>query len=246
VEKVINVAVSLPTSADVRKVRTQADKVVKTQLDLVRTPFLAWVGAGDLAVSKVNDAVAKAKTRVTERREAAAERAEKLQEQLADLPAELKKLNREQLRKRYTEMSDEARKRYTELADRGEETLERIRKQPRVAKVIDVVEEATEKFDKRLEQVVDDAHDAGEELLGRVSTETRSVGERAARATKQFSSEAAEKVTEISAEVAEEIEEAGDEAAHATRSATRKAANRTAPRRPVAPKTSTTNSSTGD
>jgi heparin binding hemagglutinin HbhA len=223
-------AVSLPTSADVRKVRTQADQVVKTQLELVRTPFLAWLGAGDLAVTKVNDAVAKARAQVVERREDAKARAEKL-------PTELReKLTPEELRKRYDDVTEEARKRYTELADRGEETLDRIRRQPRVAKVIDVVEEATERLEERLEKVVDDVHDAGEEILGRVSTETRSVGERTARATKRFSSEAAEAVTKVSAEVAEEIEEAGDEAAHATRSATRRAANRTAPRRPTAPK----------
>jgi len=46
--------------------------------------------------------------------------------------------------------------------------------------VISAVESATERFDKRVEKVVDDVHDAGEEVLGRVSTETRSVGERAA------------------------------------------------------------------
>ncbi|MDT7608648.1 MAG: hypothetical protein QOG96_3151, partial [Pseudonocardiales bacterium] len=74
-------AVSLPTSADVRKVRTRANKVVTTQLDYVRTPFLAWVGAGDLAVNKVNDAVAKARTQAAERREQAQARAEKLQKQ---------------------------------------------------------------------------------------------------------------------------------------------------------------------
>ncbi|HEY1969460.1 MAG TPA: hypothetical protein VGH89_16020 [Pseudonocardia sp.] len=223
-------AVSLPTSADVRKVRTRANKVVNAQLDLVRTPFLAWVGAGDLAVNKVNDAVAKARTQAGERRAAAKTRAEKLQDQLSDLPERLKG---EELRKRYDEVSDEARKRYTELADRGEETLERLRKQPRVAKVIEAVEEATERLEKNLDKVVDSAHDRGEEVLGRVSTETRSVGEKAARATKRFSSEAASAVTKAGDEVAEEIIEAGDEAAHAARSASRKVANRTAPRKPT-------------
>ncbi|MDT7659253.1 MAG: heparin binding hemagglutinin HbhA, partial [Pseudonocardiales bacterium] len=159
-------AVSLPTSADVRKVRTRANKVVTTQLDYVRTPFLAWVGAGDLAVNKVNDAVAKARTQAAERREQAQARAEKLQKQAGDLPAELReKLTAEELRKRYEEVSEQARKAYTELADRGEVTIERIRKQPRVAKVITAVEDATERFDKNVEKVVDDVHDAGEEVL---------------------------------------------------------------------------------
>jgi len=174
--KVIIMAVTLPTSADVRKVRTRANKVVNAQLDLVRTPFLAWLGAGDLAVNKVNDAVSKVRTEATERRSAARDRAEKLQDQISDLPERLKA---EELRKRYDEVSEDVRKRYTELADRGEETLERIRKQPRVAKVLDAVEDATERFDKRVEKVVDELSDPGEELLGRVSSETRSAGERA-------------------------------------------------------------------
>jgi heparin binding hemagglutinin HbhA len=229
-------AVSLPTSADVRKVRTRANKVVNAQIDLVRTPFLAWVGAGDLAVNKVNDAVAKARTEAGERRAAAKTRAEKLQEQISDLPERLKG---EELRKRYDEVSDEARKRYTELADRGEETLERLRKQPRVAKVLEVVEDATERIEKNFDKVVDSAHDRGEEVLGRVSTETRSAGEKAARATKRFSSEAATAVNKAADEVAEEIVEAGDDAAHAARSATRKVANRTAPRKPTTAKAST-------
>ena len=41
-------AVSLPTSADVRKVRSQAAKTVNSQLDYVRTPVLAWIGVAAL------------------------------------------------------------------------------------------------------------------------------------------------------------------------------------------------------
>jgi heparin binding hemagglutinin HbhA len=75
-------AVSLPTSADVRKVRSQASKAVNTQFDAVKTPLLAWVGAGDLAVTKAGEAVDKAKARATERRALATERREKLQAQI--------------------------------------------------------------------------------------------------------------------------------------------------------------------
>jgi heparin binding hemagglutinin HbhA len=48
-------AISLPTSADVRKVRSQANKFVSGQLDVVRTPVLAWLGAGDLAVHTLRE-----------------------------------------------------------------------------------------------------------------------------------------------------------------------------------------------
>jgi heparin binding hemagglutinin HbhA len=226
---VIIMAASLPTSADVRKAREQAAKAVNTRFDLVRTPLLAGLGVGDLAVHKVNDAVAKARVRATERREAARQRAEKLQGQLGELPTELRgrfdselrdKLTGDELRKRVDEVTERARKTYSDLAGRGEETLERIRREPRVARFITVVEDASERFDKRVDRVVDDVHDAGEEVLGRVSRQTRSVGERTARSTEEAGSD-----------VAEAIQQAGDDAAHATRSTTRKAANRTAPRK---------------
>lgn len=233
-------AASLPTSADVRKAREQAAKAVNTRFDLVRTPLLAWLGAGDLAVNKVNDAMAKARVRATERRDAARQRAEKLQDQLGELPTELRgrfdselrdKLTGDELRKRVDEVTERARKTYTDLAGRGEETLERIRREPRVARFITVVEDASERLDKRVDRVVDDVHDAGEEMLGRVSRQTRSVGERTARSTEGFAADASERAADAGSDVAEAVREAGDEATHTTRSTTRKAANRAAPRK---------------
>jgi len=109
-------AVSLPTSADVRKVRNQATKAVNTQFDVVKTPLLAWVGAGDLAVTKAGEAVDKAKARATERRAVAAERREKLQAQIKDLPTELREnLSSEELKKRYEELTAEAKTRYEDV-----------------------------------------------------------------------------------------------------------------------------------
>lgn len=232
-------AVSLPTSADVRKVRSQATKTVNTQFDVVRTPLLAWVGAGDLAVTKVTEAVETARTRAAERRERAAKRREKLQTRVSGLPTELKDtLTTEELRKRYEEVTGQVKKTYTELADRGEVAVEKIRTQPQVKKVLDSVSEANTEIEKRVEKAVDDLHDAGEEVLGRVSTQTRSVGEKAARATQKLATDAAETVSEASDELAESIGEAGDEAASTTRSVTRKAANRTAPaKKPAAKRT---------
>jgi heparin binding hemagglutinin HbhA len=238
-------ALSLPTSSDVRRVRTRANQVVNAQFDMVRTPLLAWLGASDLAVNKLNDAVVVARTRVVRRRAAASAQAEKLQGRLNELPGELRdRLTTEELRKRYDEVADQARKTYTELAGRGEGTLDRIRRQPRVAKVLQTVEDAGDRFDRQIERVVDEVHDAGEGVFSRVSTDTRSVGERAARATEHVSGETSEAVTRISGEVAEEIEEVGDEAAQTTRGATRKAANRTAPRKPPAAKPVETTDST--
>lgn len=241
-------AVSLPTSADVREVRSQVTKTVSTRFDVVRTPLLAWVGVGDLAVTKVTEAVETARTRAAQRRELAVKRREKLQARVSELPTELReKLTPEELRKRYDEVAEQARTRYedvtgqvrktyTELADRGEVAVEKIRRRPQVKKVLHTVSEADNAIEKRAEMAVDGLHDVGEEVLGRVSTQTRSVGEKAARATQKLADEAAEAVTETSKDLAESIDEAGDEAASTTRSVTRKAANRTAPKKPAAPK----------
>ncbi|MBA2324786.1 MAG: hypothetical protein H0V92_12510 [Pseudonocardiales bacterium] len=242
-------AVSLPTSADVRKVRSQAAKTVNTQLDAVKTPLLAWVGAGDLALAKVTEAVDNARARAAVRREDAAKRAEKLQAQVKDLPTELKEtLTAEELRKRYEEVAERAKTRYedvtgqvkktyTELADRGEAAVEKIRSTPRVKKVLDDVAEAHTQLEKRVDKAVDELHDASEEVLGRVSTQTRSVGEKAARATQKLTSEAAESVTEAGQDIAASVSEAGAETAHTTRSVTRKAANKTDPKKPAVKET---------
>jgi len=100
--------------------------------------------------------------------------------------------------------------------------------------VLDGVSDANVELEKRVEKAVDDLHDAGEEVLGKVSTQTRSVGEKAARATQKFTTEAAESVSAAGKDIAAEVTEAGAEAASTTRSVTRKAANRTAPKKPAA------------
>ncbi len=55
-------AVSLPTAADVRKAREQAAKSAAERAEVARTPLLAVLGAGDVAVTAVTKAVADART----------------------------------------------------------------------------------------------------------------------------------------------------------------------------------------
>lgn len=206
-------APTLPTSADVRKARTQANKAVSERFDLVRTPLLAVLGAGDLGVNKVNDALAKARKGAEERRGVVTERVEKLQAQLSDLPTELRE-RFEAERARYN--ADELRKRYDELAERGEGALRRIRKQPRVAKTLDSISDVNERFEKQVEKVVDDVHDRF--AAGSVKvTEVRA--------------EAADKVEEAGTTAAAKVEEAGASAAETTKTTATKAATKTAPRR---------------
>jgi heparin binding hemagglutinin HbhA len=205
-------AVTPPNSAQVREIRDRAGKVASDRFDAVRTPLLAWLGAGDLALHK-----------------------------LGELPGELRtRLSADELRKRADTVGGQARRTYTELADRGADTLERIRRQPQVAKVLGEVRDASDQLDRRVERTVDNVHDASEEAMGRFSTETRSVGERAARAAERSAGRAADTAGRAGDEVAESVEAAGDETAHVTRSVSRKAANRAAaPRRPAATTRST-------
>jgi heparin binding hemagglutinin HbhA len=220
---VITMPVTLPTAADVRKVREQAAKNAAERAEAARTPLLAVLGAGDVAVTVLTKAIVDAQTR----RRA---QADKVQAYVTALP---QKLNADEARRTVAELREQAGTAYTGFAERGEKAWGKIRTQPQVKDAIARIETYTEKLDARVDSFVDDAHDAAEKALAAVTRQTRSVGEKAARDTEKVADEAAETV----GEVAGRISEAGAEAAHATRSTTRRAANRTAPR--TAPKAAT-------
>lgn len=223
-------AVSLPTAAEVRKAREQAAQSVAERAVVARTPLLAVLGAGDLAVTTVTRVV-------TDVRERAAVQAEATQGRVAELPQrisadELRRIVadlREQAEKRYAELTAQAEQTYAEFAARGEQAWGRIRTQPQVKHAIATIEVYTEKLDAGVDGLVDEASGATERALTVVTRQTRSVGEKAAQATQRVAGQAAEAVSDAGAETAEVITEAGDEAARTTRSTTRKAANRTAP-----------------
>jgi heparin binding hemagglutinin HbhA len=216
----MTMAVELPTTADVRKARHNAAKSAAERAEAARTPLLAVLGAGDIAVNAVSKAV------------------EGVQHRVAELPQHL---NGDELRKAAAELREQAGKAYAGFAKQGEQTWVRIRKQPQVQEAIARLETYTGKLDSRVDDIVDDARDATEKALTAVSTQTRSTGERIAKATQRFTGRTAETVTEVSkdasktvaqagTEAAGTISEAGTEAARETRSTTRRAANRTAPK----------------
>ncbi|WP_181779222.1 hypothetical protein [Pseudonocardia pini] len=238
-------AVSLPTAADVRKVREQAAKSAAEQAEVVKTPVLAALGAGEYAYSSILGAYATAKER-------AAARAEAAQKFAADIPNEIdglrSKLTTEELRKLVESLRTQAEKYYGDLAKHGESTWTTIRKQPQVKQAFSSVEEFTGKLDATVDSFVDDAHDAAEKALSTLTRETRSVGEKVAVRTQKAADEAAETITEVTADAsafvseagkdaAKAVDEAGDEAAATTRSTTRRAANRTTPKTTTPAKT---------
>ena len=106
-------AVELPTTADVRKARHNAAKTAAERAEAARTPLLAVLGAGDLAVSAVSKAV------------------EGVQHRVAELPQHL---NGEELRKAVAELREQAGQAYAGFAQQGEKTWGRIRQQPQAEK----------------------------------------------------------------------------------------------------------------
>ncbi len=198
-----------------------ATKSKPTAIDQAKTPLLAAIGAGDFALNSVRGAVTDARSRAEERVETTRDRVSAIPDEIDELRS---KLAPEELRRVAEAYVQAAASIYVSLAERGEEAVSRVRKQPQV-------EQAFE----RAEGARGDAKDLTDEVLGTVARQTRSVGERAARATERVTSRATSAAGKAGAAAAE----AGDEVAHDIRSTTRKAANRTS-----APKGSNTNART--
>jgi heparin binding hemagglutinin HbhA len=158
-------------------------------IEELKAPLLAAVGAADLALATVNEIVATLRERAEEARTEASARAEgrraklteavdetrdritKLQE---DLPKEIgelrEKLTSDELRKVAETYAEQAQSTYSKLIERGEAAIERLRTQP-------ALEEAAE----RAEGYVDTAVELTQDALGAVASQTRAVGERAAK-----------------------------------------------------------------
>lgn len=176
-------------------------------------PFYAIVGVGDLAVKQVTDAVAQLRERTETAGENAQERFTEARSRLNNLPDDVPatieelraKLNSDEIRKAAEDYFDTAAGLYNSLAERGEETLERLRHQP-------VVQENL----TRAEKAYNDAVDLTEDTLGVVSSQTRVVGEQAAKLAGIVGgrvNEASESidgaVDDASAEISRTVESAG-------------------------------------
>ena len=154
-----------------------AEKNQPTVEDL-KAPLLAAVGAADLALATVNEIVASLRERADEARSEATSRVEerrakvnKLQEDLTTEVAEIReKLSAEELRKAAEGYAEAATSQYNKLVERGEAALERLRSQPAVGEAVE-----------RVETYTDQAVELTQDALGTVATQTRAVGERAAK-----------------------------------------------------------------
>ncbi|MEV0676634.1 hypothetical protein AB0I60_08920 [Actinosynnema sp. NPDC050436] len=205
---------NLPTTEELRKAGEQV-------VAAARTPLLAALGAGDLAAKAVVEALNKTK----ERAEAAKTAAEG-----TDLKDLRDKFEPAELRRIVDAYTQSALNLYQYLAEHGQEALDRLKSQPQVQKALSEVEAAVETAQKRTGAAASDARDLADDVLGKVTRRTRTVGEKVAR-----------DVDDATEKLATAVVETGGDVAHEVRSTTRKAADRTAAARSgsAAPKTTT-------
>lgn len=147
-------------------------------IDDLKAPLLAALGAADLALATVNDLLAELRERAGETRTDTRSRVEESRARLAklqeDLPEQLRELRErftsEELRTAAEGYVEAATTRYNELVERGEAALARLRSQA-----------GFEDASARAEGYVDQAVELTQEALGTVASQTRAVGERAAK-----------------------------------------------------------------
>lgn len=147
-------------------------------IDDLKAPLLAALGAADLALATVNDLLIELRDRAEERRTGTRSRVEESRARLTklqeDLPDQLRGLRErftaEELRKAAEGYLEAATTRYNELVVRGEDALERLRSQS-----------GFDDASARAEVYVDQAVELTQEALGTVASQTRAVGERAAK-----------------------------------------------------------------
>jgi heparin binding hemagglutinin HbhA len=211
---------TMPKAEDVNKAREQAAQAIGGAAEQARTPLMAALGAGDIATQAVRDTLNTVRSQLNERAESA-------KAGVNDLPSDLgelrDRLDPAELRKLVDTYTQSAVKIYKSLADRGEDTFGRLRSQPQVQRAWSQVETAQD----RVGDAVGDVRGLADDVLGRVSRTTRSVGEKAARAAEKTAADTAETVKKTGDEAAQAVKDTGARAATATRSTARKTASQT-------------------
>jgi len=149
-----------------------------TNIEELKAPLLAALGAADLALATVNELITNLRDRAEETRTDTRSRVEerrarltKLQDELPEQFTELReRFTSDELRKAAEGYLDAATNRYNDLVERGEAALSRLRNQS-----------GFDDASARAEGYVDQAVELTQEALGTVASQTRAVGERAAK-----------------------------------------------------------------
>jgi len=155
-----------------------AQKSQNPTVEELKAPLLAAVGAADLALERMNEIILALRERAEEARTDASTRVEetrgriaKLQEDLPARAGEIRgRLSSDELRETVESYRDQVNDLYNELIERGEAALERLRNQP-----------TFEERRAQAEKAFSGAAELTQEALGNVATQTRAVGERAAK-----------------------------------------------------------------
>ncbi len=147
-------------------------------IDELRAPLLAAIGAADLALATMTDLITNMRERAegtrTDTRSRVKESRARLTKLQEELPEQLRELRErftpEELRSAAEGYLEAATERYNELVERGETALQRLRNQS-----------GFDDASARAEGYVDQAVELTQEALGTVASQTRAVGERAAK-----------------------------------------------------------------
>jgi heparin binding hemagglutinin HbhA len=156
----------------------QKKRQTNPTVDELKAPLLAAVGAADLALERVNEIVLALRERADDARSDATSRVEetrgritRLQEELPQRAEDIRgRLSGDELRRAAEGYREQATELYNDLIARGETALERLRNQP-----------GFEERRARAEQAFSDAAEMTQDALGNVASQTRAVGERAAK-----------------------------------------------------------------
>jgi heparin binding hemagglutinin HbhA len=208
--------------ATTAKTDRKSGAVVTVALERARIPLLALVGVSDIAAKSVVDTVQKVRKQVNERAEAARSTVDELPGEISGLRS---KLDPTELRKVVDSYTASAVQYYQYLAEHGEQAIDRLRSQPQVKRALEQAEAAA-----------GDARELADDVLGRVTRRTRSVGEKTARATEKASDQAAAKVSEAGREAASTTRSTAQKAAASTSSARRSTSGGSTTRKPTSSK----------
>lgn len=172
--KKVHRTVEMLMSESAQSVAVHAD----LNIDEVWEPLLAAVGAVSLALATINDLVISLRDRAEEARTGALSRVEarfahlaKLQEDLPEQVTGLRdKLTTEEVRKAVESYLEATTSRYNELVERGQAAMQSLRNLS-----------GPEATLMRTEGYVEQAIELTQETAGTVASQTRAVGERAAK-----------------------------------------------------------------
>ncbi|ANI93486.1 hypothetical protein [Dietzia timorensis] len=206
-------------------------------LGVVRTPVYAYIGANDLAIEAATGIVSDLRRRASETAAELQEKAANFQGRAAEVPdrvqavpadvqALLDKYNPEELRKVAEAYVQVAAGIYSGLATRGEDVVTRLRKEnPQLDAGLNRAGEAVSSADERINEGIE----AGEETLGTVSRQTRSLGVRGANKVSKAAHEAADEVSDAAFEASDNIQSVAAKAESKTSTAAKKAPAKKAP-----------------